>query len=112
MSIMLSEKKFVKIFLSQTPRNFRGVYETIFVVSKTAEDESDEDEAPPPPLVTVKEVHSAMQTVLRFEEQANSESNIRSEELHFLRKLHKQYQREYEKLKKQTSIREFFNNEN
>ena len=78
-----------------------------FVVSKTAEDESDEDEAPPPSLVTVKEVHSAMQTVLRFEEQANSESNIRSEELHFLRKLHKQYQREYEKLKKQTSIREF-----
>jgi len=56
-----------------------------FVVSKTAEDESDEDEAPPPPLVTVKEVHSAMQTVLRFEEQANSESNIRSEELHFLK---------------------------
>ena len=78
-----------------------------FVVSKTAEDESDEDKAPPPPLVTVKEVHSTMQTVLRFEEQANSESNIRSEELHFLRKLHKQYQREYEKLKKQTSIREF-----
>jgi len=68
-------------------------------VSKTAEDESDEDEAPPPPtpLVTVKEVHSVMQTVLRFEEQANSESNIRSEELHFLRKLHKQYQREYER---------------
>ena len=55
----------------------------VIVRSKAARDteqESDEDEAP---LVRVKEVYNAMQMVLRYKEQASSESNLKPEELHF-----------------------------
>ncbi|CAG8438760.1 17478_t:CDS:2 [Cetraspora pellucida] len=46
--------------------------------------ESDDDEEPPLPPVTTKEVYNAIQTVLRYEEQMNSESNLEPEELEFL----------------------------
>ncbi|CAG8476913.1 5649_t:CDS:2 [Cetraspora pellucida] len=46
--------------------------------------ESDDDEEPPLLSVTTKEVYNAIQTVLRYEEQMNSESNLELEELEFL----------------------------
>jgi hypothetical protein len=71
-------------------------------------EQESEDEALPPPLVTVTEVYNAMQTVLRYEEQADSESNLKPDELQFLRKMYKQYRWVCEKSKKQTSITRFF----
>ncbi|CAG8790378.1 18785_t:CDS:1, partial [Racocetra fulgida] len=68
----------------------------------------DEDEVPDPP-VTAAEVFNAMQTVIRYEEQENSESNLSLEELEFLRNLLKEYKRVYEKSKKQQKITSFFN---
>ncbi|CAG8789031.1 6822_t:CDS:2, partial [Gigaspora rosea] len=68
----------------------------------------DEDEVPDPP-VTAAEVFNAMQTVIRYEEQENSESNLSLEELGFLRNLLKEYKRVYEKSKKQKKITSFFN---
>ncbi|CAG8615357.1 1813_t:CDS:2, partial [Racocetra fulgida] len=49
--------------------------------------ESDDNKEPPPPPVTTKEVYSAIQTVLRYEEQTNSESSLDLEELEFLRQI-------------------------
>ncbi|CAG8666788.1 14370_t:CDS:2, partial [Racocetra fulgida] len=56
----------------------------------TEQEIEDEDELPEPP-VTAAEVYNAMQTVIRYEEQENSESNITLEGLGFLRKLLKKY---------------------
>ncbi|CAG8599072.1 1667_t:CDS:2 [Gigaspora rosea] len=55
------------------------------------EQESDDDEEPPPLPVIAKEVYNAIQTVLRYEEQTNSESNLELAELEFLRKLNNNY---------------------
>ncbi|CAG8682506.1 15464_t:CDS:2, partial [Dentiscutata erythropus] len=48
-------------------------------------------------------------TIVRYEEQESSESNLSLEELGFLRKLLREYKRVYEKSKKQTKITSFFN---
>jgi len=76
------------------------------------EQESDnDDEKPPPPSVIAKEVYNAIQTVLRYEEQTNSESNLELAELEFLQKLNNNYRRVYGKSKKQTPITTFFTSE-
>ena len=49
-----------------------------------------------------------MQMILCYEEQADSESNFKPEELQFLRKMRKEYRWVCEKSKKQTSIMKFF----
>ncbi|CAG8641077.1 11647_t:CDS:2 [Racocetra persica] len=70
-------------------------------------EEEDEDKVPEP-LVIVAEVYSTMQTVIRYKEQENSESNLLLDELGFLRKLLKEYKHVYEKSKKQLKITSFF----
>ncbi|CAG8810079.1 10620_t:CDS:2, partial [Gigaspora margarita] len=55
-----------------------------------------------------KEVYSAIQTVLRYEEQTNLESNLELAELEFLRKLNNNYRHLYRKSKKQMPITFFF----
>ncbi|CAG8834827.1 24189_t:CDS:1 [Racocetra persica] len=59
--------------------------------------------------ITAAEVFNAMQTVIRYEEQKNSESNLFLEELEFLKNLLKEYKHIYEKSKKQQKITSFFN---
>ncbi|CAG8854237.1 41936_t:CDS:1, partial [Gigaspora margarita] len=61
------------------------------VQAEENEQESDDDEKPPSFPITAKEVYSAIQTVLRYEEQTNSESNLELAELKFLRKLNNNY---------------------
>ncbi|CAG8783180.1 3141_t:CDS:2, partial [Dentiscutata erythropus] len=51
------------------------------------QESDDDDEEPPPPPVTTTKIHNAIKTVLRYEEQINSESNLELEELEFLQKI-------------------------
>ncbi|CAG8846183.1 20698_t:CDS:2, partial [Gigaspora margarita] len=59
------------------------------------EQESDDDKEPSSPPVIAKEVYNAIQTILQYEEQTNSESNLELAELEFLRKLNNNYRRAY-----------------
>ncbi|KAF0452395.1 CENP-b protein 1 [Gigaspora margarita] len=72
--------------------------------------DEDEDGEPDPPVSAAK-VCNAMQTVIHYEEQENSESNLTLVELGFLRKLLKKYKHIYEKSKKQTRITSFFDSQ-
>ncbi|CAG8609799.1 3798_t:CDS:1, partial [Racocetra fulgida] len=70
--------------------------------------DEDEDEVPNS-LVAAAEAYDAMQTIICYEEQESSKSNLSLEELEFLRKLLKEYKCIHEKSKKQTKITSFFN---
>ncbi|CAG8712939.1 8521_t:CDS:1 [Racocetra fulgida] len=59
-------------------------------------------------LVTVAKVCSAIKTIVHYEEQDNSESNLLLDKLEFLRKLLKEYKHIFEKSKKQSKITSFF----
>ncbi|CAG8623534.1 17662_t:CDS:2 [Gigaspora margarita] len=54
------------------------------VQAEENEQKSNDDEEPPPPPIIAKEIYSTIQTVLRYEEQTNSESNLELAELEFL----------------------------
>ncbi|CAG8815340.1 28440_t:CDS:2, partial [Gigaspora margarita] len=68
----------------------------------------DEDEVPDPPVIAAK-AFNTIQTIIHYEEQEISESNLSLKELGFLRNLLKEYKRIYEKSKKQKKITSFFN---
>ncbi|CAG8533187.1 4867_t:CDS:2 [Racocetra fulgida] len=72
------------------------------------QESDDDDKEPPPPPVTAKEVHNAIQTILHYEEQTNSELNLEPNELEFLRKLNNNYRHAHKKSKKQMQITSFF----
>ncbi|CAG8706520.1 4589_t:CDS:2, partial [Dentiscutata heterogama] len=72
------------------------------------QEDEDKDEVPDL-LVVATEAYDTMQTIICYEEQESSESNLSFEELEFLRKLLKKYKYVHEKSKKQTKITSFFN---
>ncbi|CAG8717457.1 18478_t:CDS:1, partial [Racocetra persica] len=74
----------------------------------TEQEIENEDEVSDSPVTTAK-VCNTIQTIIRYEEQENSESNFTLKKLGFLRKLLKEYKLIYEKSKKQSKITSFFN---
>ncbi|CAG8752124.1 12539_t:CDS:2, partial [Racocetra persica] len=80
----LDDNKIAEIITDLLLSNNLEVSEIVQAEKNKQQQKSDNDKESPSPPVTTKEVYNAIQTVLHYEEQTNSESSLDLKELKFL----------------------------
>ncbi|CAG8794221.1 2718_t:CDS:2, partial [Gigaspora rosea] len=75
---------------------------------KPAATDSEEDEAPPAPPVNLSEAINALQLLIQFQEQRESDDGFKPEELNILRKKMYHFEKLKNSAKKQTDLFHYF----